>query len=62
MLFGGFNAEQGRMNDVYIIDLQAMVMTVFWSTHTYMYIEHLYIYTVSIILDGASYTVMTTSS
>ena len=25
VLFGGYNAEQGRMNDVYIIDLLSMV-------------------------------------
>ena len=24
-MFGGSNGEQGRMNDVYIIDLQSMV-------------------------------------
>ena len=28
VLFGGGNGEQGRMNDVYIIDLHTMVMTV----------------------------------
>ena len=28
VLFGGYNGEQGHMNDVYIIDLQTMVLTV----------------------------------
>ena len=28
VLFGGYNGEQGSMNDVYIIDLHTMVMTV----------------------------------
>ena len=28
VLFGGKNGDQGRMNDVYIIDLHTMVMTV----------------------------------
>ena len=37
VLFGGRNGEQGSMNDVYIIDLHTMVMTVL----LYPYIEHL---------------------
>ena len=41
MLFGGYNGEQGRMNDVYIIDLQAMVMTVLLYSY---YKEHLMVY------------------
>ena len=27
-MFGGFNREQGRMNDVYIIDLSTMVLII----------------------------------
>ena len=43
-MFGGYNEEQGHMNDVYIIDLQSMVCELMLTAGTAYDVVHRVLY------------------